>query len=67
MYKFMCNIITANKIEHPEYQNFNDNYAKNLMSRTLQMYTRNYLVVDSRNGFSNLNIEMYNESINNKS
>ena len=58
----MCNRITANKIEHPEDQNFSDKYAEILISRTLQIYTRNYLAVDS-----NLNIEMYNESINNKS
>ena len=58
----MCNRITANKIEHPEDQNFSDKYAEILISRTLQIYTRNYLAVDS-----NLNIEMYNESIKNKS
>ena len=63
----MCNRITANKIEHPEDQNFRDKYAEILMSITLQIYPRNYLAVDSRNGRSNINIQMYNESLKNKS
>ena len=57
----MCNRITSNKIEHPEDQNFSDKYAEILISRTLQIYTRNYLAVDSRYEPSNLNIEMYNQ------